>query len=109
MRIFTEKLPRESGACLVEFPHRLNRSRHGAEFPGDRPPARRQLADEPVRLQRIGEPRLCPALLDAGFDRARIDLLAIFIEERQLAAGLVEAAAQPAALDDRRSGFAGFA
>jgi len=36
-------------------------------------------------------------LRDAGFDRARIDLLAILIEKRQLAAGLIEAAAQPIA------------
>ena len=57
-----------------------------------------QLADQPVRLQRIAEPGLGPALIDAAAHRALADSLAPFIEQRQLAAGLTDAPAQPLAL-----------
>jgi hypothetical protein len=65
---------------------------------GDPAAFRRQLADQPVGLQRVGEPRLGPAALDAGLDGPRADALAVPVEERQLAAGLIEAAGQPGAL-----------
>jgi hypothetical protein len=65
---------------------------------GDPATFRRQLADQPVGLQRVGEPRLGPAALDAGLDGPRADALAVPVEERQLAAGLIEAAGQPGAL-----------
>ncbi len=41
-------------------------------------------------------------MLDAGVDGARVDMLAEFVEERKLAAGLIEATPQPGALDSRR-------
>src|SRR5262249_12031302 len=59
---------------------------------------RRQLADEPVGLRRVGEPGLGPAMLDAGLDRLGVDALTVAVEERQLAAGLAEAVHQPRAL-----------
>src|SRR5262249_20999061 len=70
---------------------------------------RGELADEPARLDRIGEPRLGPALLDAGLDGAGIDLLALGVEQRELAAGLVEAALQPSALHRAWHGLPAYA
>src|SRR5262249_17919812 len=55
----------------------------------------RQLADQPVGLQRIAEPRFGPTLVDAAAHRALADSLAPLIEQRQLAAGLPDATAQP--------------
>ena len=55
---------------------------------GRDPAERGQFADHPIRLQRIRIPRLSPAVLDAGMDGARIDMLAKFVEEGQLTAGL---------------------
>src|SRR5260221_722925 len=66
---------------------------------------RGQLADQPIGLQRVGEPGLGPAVLDAGLDRARADALAVAVEEGKLAARLVEAAREPGALRGvRRTG-----
>jgi hypothetical protein len=53
-----------------------------------------QLADQPVRLDRVVEPGLGPALLDTCLDGARVDALAVDVEQRQLAARLVEASFQ---------------
>ena len=68
---------------------------------GDGPTARGQLADHPIRLQRVRVPRLGPALLDTGANGLRVDVLAVFVEQRQLAPRLVQAAFQPRALDSR--------
>src|SRR5262249_7730464 len=65
----------------------------------DRGAARvRQLADQPVGLQRIAEPGLCPALVDAAAHGAFADSLTPFVEQRQLAARLADAPAQPLVL-----------
>src|ERR1700730_570155 len=66
------------------------------------PPRRGQLADQPVGLERVGEPGCRPAVLEAALDGARADALAVAVEQRQLAARLVEAAGEPGALRDRR-------
>ncbi|WP_420348537.1 ATP-binding protein [Pelagibius sp.] len=52
----------------------------------------RKLANQPVRFGRVVEPGLRPALLDAAADGAAVVTLPIVIEQRQFAAGLVEAA-----------------
>lgn len=57
-----------------------------------------ELADKPAGFDWVGEPGFGPTLLDAGLDGAGIDLLALGVEERELAAGLIEAALQPSAL-----------
>src|SRR6185312_10572605 len=69
---------------------------------GDSSAARGQFADHPVGLQRVRVPGLGPALVDAGANGARVDMLAIFVEERQLATGLVKATPQPRALNSGR-------
>src|SRR5208282_3777652 len=58
----------------------------------------RQATDLPIRLDRVGDPGLGPAGIDAGLDRALVDLAALVVEHGQLAARLVEAALQPGAL-----------
>src|SRR5579885_714110 len=63
-----------------------------------RAPKLRQLADKPIRLGRIGEPRLRPAVLNAGLNGARADALPTLVEERQLATGLAQAPHQPSTL-----------
>ena len=66
-----------------------------------------QSANLPVGLDWVGEPGLGPALTDAAFHGASAYLLAGLIKQRQLAAELVKAAAQPLALRPgklRRSG-----
>src|SRR5689334_20733453 len=55
----------------------------------------RQPADQPVRLQRVGEPGFCPAGLKAAPDQCCVDPLALFVEQRQLAPGLGKAPPQP--------------
>src|ERR1700691_4887298 len=66
--------------------------------PGEAAAFFRQPADLPIRLDRIGDPRLGPARIDAGLHRALVDLAAFGVEHRQLAARFVEAALQPGAL-----------
>src|SRR3546814_4120937 len=56
-----------------------------------------------VRLDRVLEPGLCPALLEATADGADVVALAVAVEQRQLAAGLLQAAAQPRS-EERRVG-----
>src|SRR5579885_3744236 len=63
-----------------------------------------QLADQPVRLQRVGEPGLGPASDDAAAHRLLIHALAPFVEEGELAARLIQAAAQPDELCGRGLG-----
>src|SRR3546814_16669562 len=58
-----------------------------------------------VRLDRVLEPGLCPALLEATADGADVVALAVAVEQRQLAAGLLQAAAQPGELSDRGAVF----
>src|SRR4051812_35657392 len=58
-----------------------------------------QLADQPVRLQRVGEPGLGPAVVNAEAHGAGADLLAPFVEQRELAAGLLQATGQPGDFD----------
>ena len=53
-----------------------------------------ELADQPVRLQRIVEPRLGPAAVEAAPHDGGGDVLAVEIEQRQLATRLGEPAAQ---------------
>src|SRR5262249_48516617 len=57
-----------------------------------------ELADEPVRLGRVCEPRLGPTAVDTGLDGARADPLAAFVEQRQLSAGLAQTANEPSSL-----------
>ena len=59
-----------------------------------RRPASRELADQPVGLQRIVEPRLGPAAVEAAAHDGGGDILAVEIEQRQLATRLGEPAAQ---------------
>ncbi len=66
--------------------------RYGAD--GDLPPQLRELADQPVRLQRILEPGLRPACASGTLDDVKIDILTVKIEQRQLAARLGQPAAQ---------------
>lgn len=54
----------------------------------------RELAYQPVWLQRIVEPRFRPTTRETASDKGSIDLLTIKIEQRQLATGLGKAAAQ---------------
>src|SRR3546814_654199 len=79
------------GRCLAGFGQ-------GAAFVG-------QAADQPVRLDRVLEPGLRPALLDATADGADVVALPVAIEQRQLAARLREAAAQPGELSRRGAVF----
>src|SRR5215469_9768562 len=71
---------------------------------GERAPAGRQLADEPVGLEGIGEPGLGPAMGDAAAHRLLVHTLAPFVEQGELAARLIEAAAQPDQLRGGRMG-----
>ena len=71
---------------------------------GESAPARRQLADEPIGLEGIGEPGLGPAMGDAAAHCLLVHTLTPFIEQGQLAAGLIEAAAQPDQLRGGRMG-----
>jgi hypothetical protein len=61
-----------------------------------------QSAHEPIRLQRIGEPRLRPTLFDATPDSAIANALTPLVKQWQLAARLVETAGQPLTLLRRR-------
>ena len=63
----------------------------------------RQAADLPIRLDGVGDPGLGPAGIDAGLDRALVDLAALIVEHGQLAARLIEAAPQPRALQRGRA------
>ena len=58
----------------------------------------RQLANQPVRFQRIAEPGRRPAMRDAGAHQSGVDMLAVSIEQRQLTAGLRKPAEQIAPL-----------
>src|SRR3546814_21044617 len=58
-----------------------------------------------VRLDRVLEPGLCPALLEATADGADVVELDVAVEQRQLAAGLLQAAAQPCQLNHRGAVF----
>jgi hypothetical protein len=57
-----------------------------------------QAAHQPVRLDRIFEPGLSPAVRDAGLNGAQRHLAAVRIEQRQLAARLRQATLQIAPL-----------
>ncbi len=61
-----------------------------------------QLADQPVRLDRVSDPWRGPALANAASDRLWVHYLAVVVEQRQLAAGLADAAREPPPL--RRAG-----
>lgn|SRR5579863_10420401 len=74
----------------------------GAPWGDDGPTERGQFANHPIGFQRIGIPGLGPALVDAGLNRPRVDVLAKLIKERQFAAGLFEAAEEPQALHGTR-------
>src|SRR5579864_2749378 len=74
----------------------------GAPRGDDGPAERGQFANHPIGFKRIGIPRLGPALVDAGLNRPWIDVLAELIKERQFAAGLLEAALKPQALNGAR-------
>jgi len=54
----------------------------------------RKLADQPIGLQRIVEPRLSPTALKASTHDGGVDILTVEIEQRQLAARLSKTAAQ---------------
>tara|TARA_A100001037_G_scaffold286937_1_gene295853 strand:- start:1920 stop:2261 length:342 start_codon:yes stop_codon:yes gene_type:complete len=56
------------------------------------PPFIRQLANQPVRFQRIVEPGFSQASLDTRSNRSRIDGLALLIEKRQFPARLIDSA-----------------
>jgi len=55
----------------------------------------RELTDEPVRLQWVGEPWLGPAVGYAAAHRLFVHALAPFVEEGELATRLYEPTAQP--------------
>jgi hypothetical protein len=74
----------------------------GAPRSDDGAAERGQFANHPIGFQRIGIPGLGPALIDAGLNCPRIDVLAKLIKERQFAAGLFEAALKPQALNGTR-------
>ncbi len=61
-----------------------------------------QLADQPVRLDRIADPGFCPALLHAAADGSRRYRGTAVVEQRQLAARLIKAATQIPGLCDSR-------
>ncbi len=61
---------------------------------------RGQTTDEPVRLDRVGDPGLGPPLADAASDGAGIDFASILVKQGQLAAGLVQPPLEPAFLDE---------
>ena len=48
-----------------------------------------QSADQPVRFDRIGDPRLRPALADTSAGGPRVDLATVFVEQRQFATRLI--------------------
>lgn len=54
-----------------------------------------ELTDQPVRLDRVCEPRLGPSFLYATAYRALIHPLAVVVEQGKLAARLFEASLQP--------------
>src|SRR3546814_12243656 len=60
---------------------------------GDPAPGVGELADQPIRLQRVVEPRLGPAAPHAGPDGPRMHPLAVAVEPRALASQLPAAAA----------------
>src|SRR5690606_15624126 len=66
------------------------------------PPLVRQLANQPVGLDRVVKPRLDPALLETASDDRTADLLPIRIKKRQFSAGLI--APEPEITKLRRSG-----
>ena len=57
---------------------------------GKRPPGLRELADQPIRLDRIGKPWLRPACLEAAPNCSRVYPLPVEIEQRQFAARLIK-------------------
>src|SRR6185503_10039486 len=61
-----------------------------------------ELADQPIRLQRIVEPWLGPATVEADLNHLGRDRLAVEIEQRQLAARLGESSPQVEQLRQRR-------
>jgi hypothetical protein len=58
-----------------------------------------KLADQPVGLGRVRIPGLAPAFLDAGLYGPMIDPFGLFEKKRKLAAGLLQAACKPGALE----------
>ncbi len=72
--------------------------RAGAPPPENATARFRQLADQPVRLDRIFKPRFGPSILDAGADRFCMDFLTVAIKQRQFAASLVQATLEVACL-----------
>ena len=65
-----------------------------------------QFADQPIRLERVPEPRFRPAMSDTSPDKGRVEMLAFLVEKRKLSAGLIKAAGQIAALDGVRTALA---
>lgn len=61
----------------------------------------RQPADEPVGLDRVGKPRLCPSCGNAGADGLFGNAASVRIEQRQLADRLIEPPGEPCRLDRR--------
>jgi hypothetical protein len=53
-----------------------------------------QPTDQPVGLDRIMDPGLCPTMRDAGLDNAGRDFAAVAVEQRQLAARFHQTARQ---------------
>ena len=47
-----------------------------------------QLANQPIRFQRIAEPRLGPAMGYAGADECRMHMLPMLVEQWKFASGL---------------------
>jgi len=79
--------------------HNYGRSSGGFEkFPA----CVRQLADDPVGLDGIGEPGLDPTVFEAAAHSAVAYFLPLIVEQRQLAARLRETARHPANLVFRR-------
>src|SRR5262245_29575195 len=74
---------------------------------GQSPPALvRQLTDQPFGLERVAEPGFCPAMRNTGADKSGMEMLALFVEQRELAARLLETARQIAALNRVRPAVA---
>ena len=55
-----------------------------------------QSANQPIGFEGIGEPGLCPSLVQAAFDRTLAITLPLLIEQRQFTTSLLNASKQPA-------------
>lgn len=75
-------------------PPLLRRRRWSLRRGGDLPPEFCELADQPIRFQRILEPRLSPTGVQAFPDNGKIHFLPVKIEQRQLTARLGQAPPQ---------------